>query len=82
MRRGKITPLKVLEKFPELMGVFGGLGGNVIYSTTLLDDLERFVCCMYGKAQISSVNKFRYYSFSKKYQGTFGQVLSAVSGMV
>ena len=80
-RRGKITPLKVLEKFPEFMDVFDGLGGNIKSSAKLLDDLERFVCCMYGKAQFSSVNKFRYDSFSQKYQGASGQVLSAFAGM-
>ena len=73
MRRGKITPLKVLEKFPELMGVFGCLGGNVTCSTTLLDNLERFVSCMYGKAQISSVNKFRYYSFQRNTKAHLGR---------
>ena len=61
-RRRKITPFKVLEKFPELMDVFGVLG-----SATLLDDLEMFVCCMYEKAQFSNVNKLRYDSFSQKH---------------
>ena len=79
--RGKITPLKVLEKYPEFMDVFGGLCGNVTYSAKLLDDLEMFVCCMYGKAQFSSINKVRYVSFSQKYQGTSGQVLSTFAGM-
>ena len=64
-RRRKITPLKVLEKFPELMDVFG-----VLESATLLDDLERFVCRRYEKAKFSSVNKLRYDSFSQKYQGS------------
>ena len=72
-RRRKITPFKVREKFPEFMDVFGGLG-----SAKLLDDLERFVCCMYGKAQNSSVNKRRHVSFSQKYQGTSRQVLSSL----
>ena len=63
------------------MDVLGGLGGNVTSSATLLDDPERFVCCMYGKAQFSSINKLRYVSFSQKYQGISGQVLSAFAGM-
>ena len=63
------------------MDVLGGLGGNVTSSATLLDDLERFVCCMYGKVQFSSINKLRYVSFSQKYQGISGQVLSAFAGM-
>ena len=59
------------------MDVLGVLG-----SATLLDDLERFVCCMYGKAQFSSINKLRYDSFSQKYQSTSRQVLSSFAGMV
>ena len=66
-RRGKITPLKVLKKFPEFVDILGGLGGNVKSSATLLDDLERFVCCVDGKSHFSSVNKLRYDSFSQKY---------------
>ena len=75
-RRRKITPLKVLEKFPEFVDVFG-----VLASATLLDDLEKFVCCMYGKAQFSSINKLRYDSYSKKFQDTSRQVLSSFAGM-
>ena len=58
------------------MDVFGVLG-----STTLLVDLERFVCCMYGKSQFSSLNKLRYDSFSQRYQGTSRQVLSSFAGI-
>ena len=75
-RRRKITPLKVHEKFPEFMDVFGVLG-----SATLVDDLERFVGCLYGKAQISSVNKLRYDSFSQKCQSISRQVLSSFADM-
>ena len=75
-RKRKITPLKVLEKFPELMDVFGVLG-----SAILIGDLKSLVCCMYEKAQYSSVNKLRYDSFSQKYQGTSRQVLIAFADM-
>ena len=36
---------------------------------------------MYGKPSYTSVNKLRYDSFSQKYQGTSGQVLSAFGGI-
>ena len=58
------------------MDVFGVLG-----PATLLDDLERFACCMHEKAQFSNLIKLRYESFSQKYQGTSRQVLSAFAGM-
>ena len=54
---------------------------DVLGSATLLDDLERCICCMYGVAQFSSINKLRYDSFSQKYQGTSRQVLSSLAGM-
>ena len=36
---------------------------------------------LYSASASSSVNKLRYDSFSQKYQGTSGQVLSAFAGM-
>ena len=65
----------------EFMDVSCVLGENVTCSSTLLDDLERFICFMYGKAQYSSVNKLRDNLFSQKSQGTFGQVLGAFADM-
>ena len=44
MRRSNRSPLKVLEKFPEFMDVFCVLGEKVTCSSTLLNDLERFIC--------------------------------------
>ncbi|MES9950704.1 MAG: hypothetical protein ABW118_17235 [Candidatus Thiodiazotropha sp.] len=81
VRRGKITPLKALQKYPDFIQVFECLGKDANSSDTLIDDLERFVCRMYGKPGYSSVNKLRYDSFSKSYQGKSGQVLSAFDGI-
>ena len=39
----KITLSKVLEKFPEIMDVFGGLSGNLICSATVRDNLGGLV---------------------------------------
>ena len=81
VRRGKITPLKALQKYSDFIQVFECLGTEEICSETLLDDLEEFVCRMYGQPSYTSVNKLRYDSFSQKYQGTSGQVLSAFDGI-
>ena len=40
VRKGKMTLLKVLEKFPEFIDIFGGLGEHVTCSAMLLYDLE------------------------------------------
>ena len=78
VRRGKITPLKALQKYSDFIEVFECLGKDEQCSDILLDDLEEFVCRMYGKPSYTSENKLRYDSLSQKYQGTSGQVLSAL----
>ena len=81
VRRGKITPLKTLQKYSDFIQVFECLGKHENCSDALVDDLERFVCRMYQKPSYTSVNKLRYDSFSKSYQGKSGQVLSAFDGI-
>ena len=81
VRRGKFTTLKALQKYSDFIQVFECLGTEETCSETLLDDLEEFVCRMYGQSSYTSVNKLRYDSFSQKYQGTSGQVLNAFDGI-
>ena len=77
VQRGKVTPLKALQKYSDFIEVFECLEKDEQCSDTLLDDHVEFVCRMYGKPSYTSVNKLRYDSFAQKYQGTSGQVLSA-----
>ena len=58
---------------------FDSLGEVATCSATLVNDLEKFVYCMYVKANFTSVNKLRY-MFSQNYQCTSGHVLSSFYG--
>ena len=42
---------------PQFISVFQELEENVDVKESTLEDLERFVCCMYGKPKYTSVNK-------------------------
>ena len=64
MRRGKVIPLKALEKFSNQIEIFNCLGVVANCSATLLGGFENFVCFMYGKANYTSVNSLRYDLFS------------------
>ena len=81
VRRGKITPLKALQKYSVFIEVFECLGKDEQCSDILLDDLEEFVCRMYGKPSYTSENKLRYDSFfinTKVHQVRFSVLLMAL----
>ena len=49
VRCGKVAPLKVLEKRGQFLSTFQRLGQNLEIPDATCDELEQFVCCMYGK---------------------------------
>jgi hypothetical protein len=60
VRKGKRNPMKMLEKHADFILVFQKLGTGTDVSEDILSELQRFVCCMYGKAAYSDTNKVRY----------------------
>ena len=80
VRRGKVAPLKVVEKQPSYHSVLGKLGNDQTCSSELQDDIEALVCGLYGKPQYKDINKLRYDMFAKRFQ-VRGQVLSSYSGV-
>ena len=60
---------------------FDSLGEFATCYATLVNNLEKFVCCMYVEANFTSVNKLRYDMFSQNYQCTSSQVLSSFDGI-
>lgn len=62
VRRGKLTPLKILDKHKQYLDVFASLGASIDIEEELYDHLEKFVGLMYGSAIDSSfnINKLRY----------------------
>ena len=81
VRCGKVTPYKTLLSFPQSKSTFESLASNTDVSQATLDELEHFVCCMYGKSNYSDVNKLRYDMFRQKFKTTKGQTLSSTDGV-
>ena len=48
---GKVKPIKILEKFPHFQQSLRELGENLDLNENAMDDLERFVCAMYGSVR-------------------------------
>ena len=58
--KGKVTPLKKLEKKPRYQASFRRLGENWNVDEELLGDLEKFTCEMYGHPRQASVELMWY----------------------
>ena len=56
--KGKLKPLKIMQQNHEIL--FSDFGRSVELSDDMIDQLETYVCKMYGKTSASSVNKVRY----------------------
>ena len=67
-RKGKVRPLKVLEKNPTWQEIFGGMGVNNNLNDINFAEIEKYVCTIYGKKQFSSVDEVRLDMFLKKYK--------------
>lgn len=81
VRQGKIKPKKVLEKHPEFVPVFSGLGEQNHVDEDTSRQLETFVCHMYGKPKYTDVNSLRTDIFRQKYQPKSEEPLSSVDGI-
>ena len=57
--KGKIGPLKKLEKNPRFQKVFAELGSRWDVEPSLLTDLEAFTCIMYGHTRVTDVDEVR-----------------------
>ena len=66
--KGKYMCWKTATKWPQLLHTFARLGDEWIPSNELLDSLEKFVCCLYGKSRAENVNDVRHRIFSTTYQ--------------
>ena len=76
-----LLPLRCDERNPSFVSVFEELGKTINVPEIMIKDLEKFVCCMYGKPNYTNVNKLRYDLFAQKYQGRSGQLLSSYDGV-
>ena len=57
--KGKTLPIKKLDKKPRYQDSFARLGDSWDIDELLIDELEQFVCFMYGFQRMQSVNAVR-----------------------
>ena len=67
-RKGKIRPLKTLEKDKTAQTVFGDMGFSDDIQEEEFKVIEKFTCTLYGKPKFNSVNEVRLELFLKKYR--------------
>lgn len=80
VRRGKIAPIKLIEKTPQFIQILSRVGQETNCSEALISDMEALTCAMYGGVTYTNVNKLRYDMFLKKYQ-SHTNTLSISNGM-
>ena len=67
-RKGKVRPLKTLEKDKTTQTVFGDMGFSPDIRKEEFKVIEKFTCTLYGKPKFNSVDEVRLELFLKKYQ--------------
>ncbi len=67
-RKGKSACWKALLKRREFIEAFGKLGIEDEVDQSLLEVLEKFVCCLYGYPRLSNVNDVRKAMFWEKFE--------------
>ena len=68
-RKGKIRPLKLLEQDVAAQEAFAGLGEctpEVATEDAVI--IEKFLCAVYGKKNLSSIDEVRLHIFADKYK--------------
>lgn len=67
-RKGKVTPLKILEKDIAAQEALGQLGIVTEITNSIVKALEKFICSIYGKKTFEEVNKVRIQIFLDKFK--------------
>ena len=67
LRKGKSRPVYVAEKSARFMNALKELGTSADIPNSVEDDMEAFVCSMYGKSQLCKVDDARYAFFRDRY---------------
>jgi hypothetical protein len=77
---GKINHVKILKQHPEFQKAFAELGAAEDLDNTVLSELERFTCLLYGRSS-ADVNRVRYEKFIERFSTKEGQLLSSYDGV-
>ena len=80
VRKGKMTPQKLLKKHPEFLPTFHALGTSVDVADSVFEDLEKFTCLMYG-SKSADINSQRHEKFIERFITKTGMVLTSYDGV-
>ena len=64
LNKGKVRPLALMEKSVKFMTTFGKLGESFSVARETIKELGTYVCNMYSKPKLTSVNKARQVLFN------------------
>ena len=70
LRKGKSRPVDIVERSARFTDAFKELGTSAYIANSTEEVIEAFVCSMYGKSQLDTVNDARYAVFRDKYAPT------------
>ena len=80
--KGKLRPLSIMMKNDRFQKAIGQLGVNDEVTDEIIDDLDDFVCTLYGFPNIHSVDDVRVRMFEQKYApNNENDPLMSISGM-
>ncbi len=77
----KVRPLTLLEKNPSIQNAFVKLGSVEMLSNSIIDEIEKFVCQIYGAKGVKSVDECRFFSCMKVYKPKDKMLMSKVKGI-
>lgn len=66
--KGKVKTFNLVKDNKPFQDLFKSIGQSWILDNISLDDLGRFVCCLYGKSQMVHVNAARYEMFRLRFK--------------
>ena len=64
--KGKVKALKVLQQKPAFVHALAQLGDTWDVQEQVIDDLESFTCCVYGRSRFSKVDDLRHHLLKEK----------------
>ena len=67
-RKDKVRPFKCLENNEEAQCAFANLAVDIPSIKQEVSDIEKFICALYGKRKLDSVNDARFQIFCDKYK--------------
>ena len=63
---GKVKPLKVFKKFPKFTESLCSIGDSWEMQYKYVEDIEQFICCLYGFQRFKKIDELRYHIVQTK----------------